>query len=303
MIAPVEASATIGPARPSQASGTLRHALRVGEAESAIYTGRITHRRLDPTPHSFRYGVYYLLLNLGELDEIADRILPLGVNTAGITSFYDSDHLGPSADPVREKLARWLADQGRELPTGPVLLLTNLRVLGYVFNPVSYFYCCEPGGQIAFVVAEVNNTFGETYWYLLDDLEALGSRAARSRRRKVFHVSPFIEMDRIDYDWIFTAPGDRLSVHIDEFRAGQKFFDATLTLARRSLTTRSLLGALARYPHATVRTIARIHWQALKLWRKGAPVYRKPDPPSNGIGPNTSRSGLSHEGPAGEVRT
>jgi DUF1365 family protein len=271
------------PAEAGRMSGTELSRLMVEDVSSALYTGIVAHRRSSPNPHSFRYGVYYFLLNLDELEDVASNVTPLALNSMGLTSFHDADHFGSSARSVKLKLATWLQERGRELPGGPVLLLTNLRVFGYVFNPVSYYYCCDPKGRLAFVVAEVNNTFGETYCYLLDDFEPLGPRAVRARRTKVFHVSPFIEIDGIEYDWIFTAPSERLTVHIDEFRGGQKFFDATLQLKRKPLTTRSLMGAMASHPHTTAHTMARIHWQALKLWWKGAPFFSKPDPPVNGL--------------------
>lgn len=257
--------------------------LRVADTGSALYEGTVSHRRLAPRPHRFRYRVYYVLLNLDELDALQGRVGPLGVNSRAVTSFHDRDHLEPSDEPIRTKLGHWLADRGVEMPRGPVLLLTNLRVLGYVFNPVSYYYCCEPDGTVAFIVAEVNNTFGETYCYLLDDLSPRGSRASVSRRSKVFHVSPFIEIQDVEYDWVFTAPAERLHVHIDEFKGEDKFFDATLSLTRRPLTSRSLTSALLRYPHVTLRTIALIHWQALRLWLKGAPFHRKPALPNGGL--------------------
>ena len=250
---------------------------------SALYEGTVSHRRLAPKPHRFRYGIYFVLLNLDELEELQGRVGPLGVNARAVTSFRDRDHLDPSDEPTRSKLERWLAERGVRLPAGPVLLLTNLRVFGYVFNPVSYYYCCEEDGAVAFIVAEVNNTFGETFCYLLNDLGARGDRAAVSRRRKVFHVSPFIEIRDVEYDWVFTAPSDRLHVHIDEFRGGEKFFDATLALQRRPLTSGSLTSALLRYPLVTLRTIALIHWQALRIWLKGAPLYRKPALPRGGL--------------------
>lgn len=249
-------------------------------ATSAIYTGTVRHRRLAPVSHSFQYGVYQLLLNLDEIPRLARDIGPLSHNRFNVTSFYDRDHMRKLDIPVRHKLAEWLEARGSGLGTGPVLLLTNLRVLGYVFNPVSYYYCLNERGALSFVVAEVNNTFGETYCYLLDDLEARGGDALISKRQKVFHVSPFIEIDDIRYDWIVTPPGQRLTVHIDEFRDGEKFFDATLNLERHPLTSANLTRVLARYPHMTARTIFSIHWQALKLWAKRAPFYPKPQPPS-----------------------
>ena len=180
--------------------------LRVEAVASAIYSGTVGHRRYDPRPHRFRYGLYYFLLNLDELETCAGRIPLIGLNGRGITSFHDVDHLGSTAVPVREKLEAWLRARGRELPGGPVLLLTNLRVFGYVFNPVICFYCVSPEGEREFVVAEVNNTFGETHCYLLDDLRARGPHAVSQRCDKSLHLSPFIHIDDIEYDWVFTAP-------------------------------------------------------------------------------------------------
>lgn len=257
-----------------------RDTLRRAHSTSALYRGTVRHRRREPTGNAFRYGVYQTLLNLDEIPKLAAEIPFFGHNRFNITSFYDRDHMGPEARPVREKLETWLRGRGQTLGAGPVLLLTNLRVLGYVFNPVSYYYSLGPAGELRFVVAETNNTFGETYCYLLDDLQSIGGQALLSPQQKVFHVSPFIEMDDISYDWIVTPPLERLTVHIDEYRRGVKFFDATLNLKRQPLNSRNLIGALLRYPHMTARTIYLIHWQALKLWLKGSPFYRKPEPPA-----------------------
>lgn len=246
---------------------------------SAIYTGTVRHRRQRPVANRFRYRVYQLLLDLDEVVAIARRIPFFSHNRFNLVSFYDRDHMGGADAPLRSKLARWLAARGLELGASRVMLLTNPRILGYVFNPVSYYYVFDERDELRFVVAEINNTFGETYCYLLDDLAPRGGRALVASRRKVFHVSPFIEIDGIDYDWIITPPEQRLTVHIDEFRAGDKFFDATLNLRRRPLTASRLAWALVRYPHMTARTIFLIHWQALKLWWRGAPFHRKPEPP------------------------
>lgn len=248
---------------------------------SSLYTGTVRHRRTSPSRNAFQYRVYQLLLDVDELPEVDRHVRGFGYNRAGVVSFHDRDHLGPSSEPVRVKLARWLEHQGQELGDGQVWLLTNVRVFGYVFNPVSYFYCLDEEGELRFTVAEVNNTFGETYCYLLEGEEAIGGKAVRSRKDKQFHVSPFMEIDGIRYEWIVTPPGPTMTVHIDEYRGDEKFFDATLNLKRSPLTTKTLAGALARYPHVTLRTITMIHWQAAKLWMKRVPFFKKPDPPQN----------------------
>ena len=251
---------------------------------SGLYLGTVRHRRFAPRKNAFRYGVYQLLLDLSELPALDRAIGFFGYNRAGLVSFHDRDHLGSTDEPVRAKLARWLRGQGHELGDSRVLLLTNPRVLGYVFNPVSYFFCLDGGGGLRFTVAEVFNTFGETYCYLLNGTESTNGRAVRSRVEKRFHVSPFMRIEGVRYEWIVTPPDERLTVHIDEFEADEKYFDATLNLARRPLTAATLGRAMLRYPHLTARTIFLIHWQAARLWARRVPFFRKPEPPDNGLG-------------------
>ena len=249
---------------------------------SALYVGTIRHRRVEPSAHDFRYATYQLLIDLDELPELARRIPFFGYNGPGLTSFHDADHLGGRDVPLRAKLDEWLATRGTSLGDDAVLLLTNARVLGHVFNPVSYFFCLRPDGSLRRVVAEVNNTFGDTFCYLLDDLESRGNGFETSSRKQL-HVSPFIDMEEISYEWLLTPPGPRLTVHIDETRQGRKFFDATLQLERRPLDARSLAKVMLRHPLTPLHTVARIHWQALKLWWKRTPVHRRPVPPDNGL--------------------
>lgn len=253
------------------------------ELRSALYVGTVRHRRFAPKANRFRYGVYQLLLDLDELPRLDGELRSFAHNRAGLVSFHDVDHLGPGRAPVREKLARWLGERNVDLGDDRVLLLTNPRVLGFVFNPVSYFYVLDREDRLRFTVAEVNNTFGETYCYLLDDGEPMGGEAVRSRRDKVFHVSPFMEIEGIRYDWIVTPPREHLTVHIDEFEGDEKYFDATLNLKRKPLTNSMLRRVLLRYPHLTARTIGLIHWQAFRLWLKRVPFFRKPTPPANGL--------------------
>jgi len=250
---------------------------------SAIYVGTVRHRRREPTAHEFCYRTYQVLLDVDELDDIARRIPWCGYNGAGLTSFHDSDHLGARPAPVREKLTAWMHGKGVDLGDDRVLLLTNLRVLGHVFNPVSYYYCLRPDGSLRRVVAEVNNTFGDTLCYVLDDLEPCGTRTFTASSRKRLHVSPFIGMEDITYEWKITPPDRRLTVHIDETRGERRFFDATLQLERRQLTAGNLARVMIRHPLTPLHTVLRIHWQALKLWRKRVPLHRRPPPPENGL--------------------
>ncbi len=163
-------------------------------------------------------------------------------------------------------------------PSGPIRLLTHLRYFGYCFNPVSFYYCYgESHDRVEAIVAEVNNTpWGERHCYVLQNEGSTDRRHFRSARRKEFHVSPFMPMD-MDYAWHFRLPGERLAVHMQNVRDGVRVFDATLTLKRYPISPGTLASTLARFPFLTVAVIARIYWQAFRLWLKGTPVYPHPN--------------------------
>jgi len=243
---------------------------------SALYLGRVRHRRGGPTSHAFSYRMWSVLLDLDELPRLVNRIPILSHNRLNLLSFDDRDHMRPVAGNVRGKLAGWFAERGVDPPDGPVLLLTTLRHLTHVFNPVSFYYCYSANGRLCHVVAEVNSTFGETYCYLLEAPD--GDRVDGHTADKVLHVSPFQPMQG-RYRFFVSRPDDRLSVHIEVERGGEVAFDATLTSRRRPLSSRTLLGAMLGHIHLPARTLVLIHLQAMRLWIKGAPFHRKPDLP------------------------
>jgi DUF1365 family protein len=180
----------------------------------------------------------------------------------------------PLAESVRDLVAR---ETGRR-PVGPIRLLTHLRYFGHVFNPVSFYYCFdEDDCRVETIVAEVNNTpWGEQHCYVLPQSMNAGQGGhSRYFPEKVMHVSPFMEMD-VAYDWRFNAPGDALTVHMENAREGRKVFDATLLLNREAITSASLARALVRYPLMTLKVVAAIYWQALKVWLIGAPLHDHP---------------------------
>jgi DUF1365 family protein len=263
---------------------------------SSITVGRVRHRRHAPRRHELSYGVYHVVLDLDELDDLDREVTGLGVDRWAVASFRSRDHLGRDDRPVREKLARLLADHGVDLPAGRVLLHTNLRVLGHVFNPVSWYLCHDADGELALVVAEVSNTFGEAYAYVLDDLERTGPHRVESRRPKRFHVSPFLDIPEHEYRFVIRplphdpADGDRFAVHMDVLRDGERVLDATNAEVRRELTTATLWWALLRYPLVTLVTVAAIHLEALRLWLKRVPFFRKPAPPEGSWRPSRRRA-------------
>jgi DUF1365 family protein len=255
--------------------------------ESALYFGTLRHRRFTPVRHEFTYGVHMAFLDIDRIPEILSRSALSSYNRFNWTSFHERDHFGDPAKPLRARLAESAAEAGIHLPAGPIFLLTNLRYLGYCFNPISLFYCMGDGGCMGdgecmgesqpAILAEVHNTFGETRLYWLSGANRIDSdNSLRFRCRKTMHVSPFNEMG-LDYDFVLTPPGERLVAHMNTIKEGNSFFDATLTMERKPWTASNLHAALLRHPWMTLKVISAIHWEALRLFLKGAPVFTHPD--------------------------
>jgi len=240
---------------------------------SALYFGTLRHRRLAPRPHAFRYPACMAWLDLAELDEVFRGRWLWSARRPALACFRRSDYLGnpsrPLDDEVRERV--WRETGAR--PRGPIRLLTHLRMFGHCFNPVSFYYCYDAHGErVETLLAEITNTpWNERHAYVLP---ARGGKL-RFRFGKDFHVSPFMPMAQ-QYDWRFSAPGERLAVHMENFDAGGKVFDATLALERREISGASLAGALLRFPAMGLQVLGAIHWQALRLWLKGTPVHAHP---------------------------
>lgn len=199
-----------------------------------------------------------------------------GYNQWNWASFEERDHFGDASVPLRERLAEDARRAGVELPDGPIYLLTHLRYWGYNFNPISFFYCYDRAGELRTVLAEVNNTFGETRNYWLSAANQIpGENSLHYRCGKAMHVSPFMPME-LDYDFILTAPGEKLVAHMNTLRAGAANFDATLTLAYEPWSSGAIERALLRHPWMTVKVIAAIHWEALRLFLRKVPVFTHP---------------------------
>lgn len=250
---------------------------------SGLYVGWTRHRRRVTVDRSFRYRTFHALLDLDELPRIEREVRGFAYRRPAPVRFRDRDHLGAGDTPVKAKLSRWLAGHGVELPDGPVRVLANLRVLGHVFDPVSWWFCHRADGSLALVVAEVRNTFGESYWYLLDELVDHGDGVVHARADKRLHVSPFLPIAGLEYRFTFVLRPDRLVAHIDVLDDGEVVFDATQTGSRRPFTTGSLLRALLSNPLLPLRTVGLIHLQAVRLFVRGVRFHRKPDPPAGSL--------------------
>jgi DUF1365 family protein len=246
---------------------------------SALYTGRLNHRRFLPVAHAFRYRMTLAWLDLAELDSVFRGRWFWSGHRRALAWFRRADYLGDPAVPldvaVRDRVER---DTGRR-PVGPVRLLTQLRTFGHCFNPVSFYYCYDADGRrVEAIVAEITNTpWNERHAYVLCPPGHLERDSTlRVRLAKEFHVSPFMPMD-IGYDWRFTPPGKTLAVHMENRRAGQRLFSATLVLKREEISGMSLARALARQPFASLVVLGRIYWQAFRLFAKGAPFHAHPN--------------------------
>jgi DUF1365 family protein len=248
---------------------------------SALYHGWLEHRRYQPRAHAFRYRLFMVYLDLGELQRVFAGRWCWSVTRRALARFERRDHFGDPALPLDEAVRALVAERTGVRPQGPVRLLTHLRYFGHCFNPVSFYYCFDAAGErVETVVAEVNNTpWGERHCYVLP-VQQSGAPLLQAHSAKAMHVSPFYPMD-LDYEWRFAMPGGQLAVHMVLRPAGlaapaSAVFNATLSLQRRPITTGSLAATLLRFPFMTLRVLAAIHWQAFNLWRKRVPVHAHP---------------------------
>lgn len=249
----------------------------MNEMESGIYLGRLRHRRYEPVRHEFAYPLFMVLLDIDRIPALMNVSRFASYNRFNWASFDERDHFGDAHRSLRERLRADAQSHGLTLPGGPIYLLTHLRYLGYNFNPISLFYCCDERGKIHLILAEVNNTFGESrnYWLSPANQKPATSSFCYSVP-KTLHVSPFMKM-ALDYTFTLTTPADQLVAHMDVLDGAHKMFDATLQLRREPWSAQALHRALLRHPWMTAKVIAAIHWEALKLYLKKAPVFAKPE--------------------------
>ena len=238
-----------------------------------IGTGVVRHRRLRPSAHAFDYGTYFLMLPMRSLR--AQPLPALARNRFGLLAFHDRDH-GDGGPDALARLDTLLHAEGVHDAQGEVWLHTYPRVLGYVFKPVSFWYCERGDGSLAAIVVEVNNTFGERHCYLLAGADVGYGRELRAR--KVFHVSPFCDVQG-GYRFRFMRTADRSVARIDHDDETGPLLLTSISGRLAPLTSRSVRAAFFGMPLMTMSVIVRIHWHALQLWRKRIPFFSKPAPP------------------------
>lgn len=245
---------------------------------SAIYTGQLRHRRFTPREHVFSYRLFMMYIDLAEWETIFRKRWFWSTRGPALAWLRRKDYLGDSRVPLDRAVRDRVENETGIRPRGPIRMLTHLRYFGISFNPVTFYYCFDRSDtQIETIVAEITNTpWNERHAYILTN--HMNTARGASRRylfKKEFHVSPFMPME-FDYDWRFSAPGERVSVHMENLRQGEKEFDATLGLERRQITGTSLARTLLAFPCMTAVVVAGIYWQALKLWLKRIPYYGHP---------------------------
>jgi DUF1365 family protein len=239
------------------------------------------HNRLAPKKHSFHYNVFMFYINLDELEVLKRKLFLFSHNRFNFFSFRDKEHIQLPIDKpdtsksTRDHIATYLKEKGILITDERIMILTNLNVLGYNFNPVSFYYVFSKNNKPVCCIAEVGNTFGELKPYLLTS-KNLSVNKYHLNTTKHFYVSPFFDHDH-NFDFSLAIPGEKLNIRIDTFKKEERVFISTLTGTQTPLTNFNLIWYSLRFPLITLKIITLIHWNALLIWMKRIPYHKKSD--------------------------
>ena len=240
-----------------------------------IYKGQIRHRRFTPFNQKFTYKTFMCYFDISKIETMFNRSIFWNINKWALVSYHRRDYHGDVNLNLDQAVRKTIREKTDYNPEGPIRLLTHLRYFGYCFNPVSFYYCFDKNDQeVEMIMAEVTNTpWNERHCYFIKDKK---HKNFTQSLKKEFHVSPFWDMKH-DYEWYFSVPKDSINVNMINYKNKKKVFDATLTLKEKSvLSFNNLLLHSLRFPFITLMVFFRIHFQALKLWIKGATFYEHP---------------------------
>ncbi len=244
---------------------------------NGLFAGTVSHTRLKPLRHRFRYPVFFLALDIDDLPELDQSVTGFAHNRFAPLSIRDTDYLDGKGS-LREQVIRYVPDDIRERGIGRIMLVTAARYFNYVFNPVSFWYVHDQADALVCVIAEVNNTFNERHLYVLHEPQCLSSGELTFRTQKCFHVSPFLDREGT-YRFFFSPPGEHITIRIMLEKEGKNVMVAVLSGKHHALTGSRILRTLLRYPFSAALTFPRITWQAARLWiQRRLPIYRKPAP-------------------------
>ncbi len=242
---------------------------------SAIYVGRVRHRRMIPKQNNFAYRVFMMYLDLEEVDAVLKLSRWWSKAKFALARFKRDDFHGDASLSIDQAVRNTVEERTGIIPQGPIRMLVNLRYFGYNMNPLSTYYCfAEDGLTLTHIVAEVHNTpWGQRHAYVLSvDSD---ERTFKAHFEKCFHVSPFNPVN-MQYYWRSTTPAEKLAIHIENWQDQQKVMDATISLERQKVSAQSLNKIIVQFPFMTVKVIGAIYWQALRLWLKRVPYFSNP---------------------------
>jgi len=244
---------------------------------SALYAGTVIHQRLRPKRHRLKYRLAQGLFDLDELDDVAGQLRFLSRNRFNLFAFHDRDYGDGSGTPLRDQIEAHLRAAGLASDGGPIRLLAMPRVLGHIFNPIAIWFCHRRDGSLLAIIYEVTNTLKQRHSYLIPVTDGADG-TIRQSCAKTLYVSPFMDMD-MAYYFAIRPPGEKVQIVVNGRDGEGPLISASFAGRHRPLTDGALLRIFFTIPFLTLKTVAGIHWEALKLWLKGIRIRRAPAPP------------------------